>query len=91
MSDPKNNEAVFKVICPCCEATVWVDGKTRAVIKSEKAPRKKNSLDDLLLKEKVKADGMGRKLEATFELQKKKHDEAEEKFKHALSHPEEEK
>jgi len=68
-----------------------VDGKTGAVIKSEKAPKKKNSLDDLLLKEKVKAEGMGRKLEATFELQKKKHDEAEEKFKHALEHPEEEK
>jgi hypothetical protein len=91
MSDDRNEGAVFKIVCPCCEATVWVDGKTGAVIKSEKAPTKKNSLDDLLLKEKVKAEGMGRKLEATFELQKKKHDEAEEKFKHALEHPEEEK
>ena len=91
MSDPKDKEAVFKVVCPCCEAAIWVDGKTGALIKSEKAPKKKSSLDDLLLKEKVKAEGMGRKLEATFELQKRKHDEAEEKFKHALEHPEEEK
>ncbi len=88
MPDPKDKEDVFKVVCPCCEAAIWVDGKTGAVIKSEKAPKKKSSLDDLLLKEKAKAEGMGRKLEATFELTKKKHDEAEARFKHALEHPE---
>jgi len=84
MKEPK--DSVFPVVCPCCEATLWVDGEARGVIRSEKAPRKKSSLDDLLLREKKKAEGMDHKLEATFELQKKKHDEAEEKFKKALDH-----
>ena len=39
--------------------------------------------------EKKRTEGIDHKLEATFELQKKKHDEAEEKFKKALDHPDE--
>ncbi len=84
MTDTKEKGGVFKVLCPCCEATIWVDPATEGVIKSEKAPKKKSSLDDLLLREKKKAEGMEHKLEATFELQKKKHDEAEARFKSAL-------
>jgi hypothetical protein len=84
MTDKK--DSVFPVVCPCCEATLWVDGKARGVIRSEKAARKKSSLDDLLLREKRRTEGIDHKLEATFELQKKKHDEAEEKFKKALDH-----
>ena len=75
---------MFKVLCPCCEATLWVDAATESVIRSERAAKKKSSLDDLLLKEKKKAEGMDHKLEATFELQKKKHDDAEARFKSAL-------
>jgi hypothetical protein len=84
MTDKK--DSVFPVVCPCCEATLWVDGKARGVIRSEKAARKKSSLDDLLLREKRRTEGIDHKLEATFELQKKKHDAAEEKFKKALDH-----
>jgi uncharacterized Zn finger protein (UPF0148 family) len=84
MTDKK--DSVFPVVCPCCEATLWVDGEARGVIRSEKAARKKSSLDDLLLKEKRRTEGIDHKLEATFELQKKKHDAAEEKFKKALDH-----
>jgi hypothetical protein len=84
MTDTQGKGGVFKVLCPCCEATIWVDAATEGVIKSEKAPKKKSSLDDLLLREKKKAEGMDHKLEATFELQKKKHDEAEARFKSAF-------
>jgi hypothetical protein len=84
MTDKK--DSVFPVVCPCCEATLWVDGEARGVIRSEKAARKKSSLDDLLLREKRRTEGIDHKLEATFELQKKKHDAAEEKFKKALDH-----
>jgi hypothetical protein len=84
MADERAKGGVFKVLCPCCEATLWVDAAMEGVIKSEKAAKKKSSLDDLLLKEKKKAEGMDHKLEATFELQKKKHDEAEARFKDAL-------
>jgi hypothetical protein len=82
MTDTK--DSVFPVVCPCCGAKLWVDGEARGVIRSEKAARNKSSLDDLLLREKKRTEGMDHKLEATFELQKKKHDEAEEKFKKAL-------
>ncbi len=84
MTETRKKAGVFKVLCPCCEATIWVDPATEGVIKSEKAPKKKSSLDDLLLREKKKAEGMDHKLEATFELQKKKHDEAEARFKSAF-------
>jgi len=63
-----------------------VDGEAKGVIRSEKAVREKSSLDDLLRREKKRKEGIDHKLEATFELQKKKHDEAEEKFKKALDH-----
>ena len=70
--------------CPCCGTLLWVDGKTRAVLKSEKAKKAKGSLDDLLVKEKARTDQFGRKFEATFELQKEKHAKADELFKQAL-------
>jgi len=82
MTDTK--DSVIPVVCPCCGAKLWLDAETRGILKSEKAARKKSSLDDLLLKEKKRTEGMDHKLEATFELQKKKHAEAEEKFKKVL-------
>jgi hypothetical protein len=61
-----------------------VDGETRTVMKSEKAKKAKGSLDDLLVKEKVRTDQFGRKFDATFELQREKHSKADEIFKKAL-------
>jgi len=48
MADTKDDTHVFSLTCPCCEATLWVDGETRAVLRSEKVKKKKGSLDDLL-------------------------------------------
>ena len=84
MADTKDEPHVYSLTCPCCEATLWVDGETRAVLRSEKAKRKKGSLDDLLVKEHVRRSGFDRKFDATFELQKEKHDKADELFKKAL-------
>lgn len=89
MTETQGKAGVLKVVCPCCEATLWVDAATEGVIKSEKAAKKKRSLDDLLLREKIKAEDMDHKLEATFELQKKKHDEAEARFKNAFDRKDE--
>lgn len=85
MPDKSKKDSVFQVVCPCCEAVVWVDGESRCVIKSEKAAKKKSTLDDLLLKEKKRSEGIDHKLEATFELQKKKLEDAKKKFANALS------
>lgn len=90
MADTPANDGIVAICCPCCEATLWLDKTTGEVIKSEKAPKKKSSLDDLWLKEKKKAEGMDHKLEASFELQKKKHEDAEKKFKDALTRVDEE-
>jgi len=90
MADTPAHDGIVAICCPCCEATLWLDMTTGEVIKSEKAPKKKSSLDDLWLKEKKKAEGMDHKLEASFELQKKKHEDAEKKFKDALTHVDEE-
>ena len=84
MAETNDRPAVYQLTCPCCEATLWVDGETRAVLRSEKAKRKKGSLDDLLVKEQERRSGFDRKFEATFELQKEKHSKADELFKKAL-------
>ena len=84
MAEIKDEARVFSLTCPCCEATLWVDGETRAVLRSEKAKRKKGSLDDLLVKEHKRQSEFDRKFDATFELQKEKHSKADELFKKAL-------
>jgi hypothetical protein len=85
MSDTHDKSRVFQVVCPCCEATLWVDGESRSVLQSEKAKRKKGSLDDLLAKEKKRTEEFGRKFDSTFELQQKKLEKADEKFRAALT------
>jgi len=79
-----DREKTFEVTCPCCQATLWVDPSARSVIKSEKAARKKASLDDLLLKEKKKQEGFESKFEATAEIEKQKRQKAKEKFEKAF-------
>ncbi len=75
---------VFEVACPHCGTVIWVDGEARRVLKSEKGARKKESLDDLLLKEKQKKDGMAAKFEATAALEQEKRLRAREKFDKAF-------
>jgi hypothetical protein len=84
MAEIKEESRVFSVVCPCCEATLWIDGETRAVLRSEKAKKKKGSLDELLVKENKRQSEFDRKFDATFELQKEKHSKADELFKKAL-------
>jgi hypothetical protein len=75
---------VFTIECPCCGAIIWIDQTTRMVIKSEKAGKKKGSLDDLLLKEKKRRDEFSRKFEATAEMEKEKRKKAQQKFEEAF-------
>lgn len=84
MSKDKEKDKVFQVTCPCCRAILWVDAQTQGVIKSEKGAKRKESLDDLLLKEQKKKAEFERKFEATAELQKKKLEKAKEKFEKAF-------
>ena len=90
MAERQAKGGVFKVVCPCCGAALWIDPEAEGIIKSEKAAKAKSSLDDLLLREKKKAEGMDHKLEATFDLQRKKHDEAEARFRSAFGRKDEE-
>lgn len=77
---------VFQVICPCCQSLLWLDPVSREVIQSKKgAAKKKQTLDELLLKEKKRKSGFERKFEATAELEKERKKKAEEGFKKALS------
>ena len=84
MADTKDDSHVFSLVCPCCEATLWIDEGTRAVLRSEKPKKKKGSLDDLLVSENKRQSEFDRKFDATFELQKEKHSKADELFKKAL-------
>jgi len=79
-----DREKTFEVTCPCCQAILWVDALARSVIKSEKAARKKESLDDLLLKEKKKKEAFESKFEATAEIERQKRQKAKEKFEKAF-------
>jgi Zn-finger nucleic acid-binding protein len=84
MAETKDDSHVFSVVCPCCGATLWLDGGTKSVLRSEKAKKAKGSLDDLLVKEHKRQGEFDRKFDATFELQREKHSQADELFKKAL-------
>jgi Zn-finger nucleic acid-binding protein len=84
MADAQDDQHVFSVVCPCCGAILWLDGATRSVLRSEKAKRAKGSLDELLVKEHKRQSEFDRKFDATFELQKEKHNKADELFQKAL-------
>jgi uncharacterized Zn finger protein (UPF0148 family) len=83
-SDEASGRDVFEIVCPHCGTVIWVDGDNRAVLKTERAARKKESLDDLLSREKTKRDGMATKFEATASLEKQKKDKARDAFARAL-------
>jgi hypothetical protein len=83
-------DQVFAVQCPCCHAQIWIDASTREVIKSEKAARKKSSLDDLLIKEEKKRKEADQKFISTAELERKKKQEARDKFARAIQNLENE-
>ncbi len=77
-------DQVFSVQCPCCHARIWIDAVAREVLKSEKAARKKSSLDDLLVIEEKKRQGADQKFLSTAELEQKKKQEAADKFSRAI-------
>ena len=85
MAEIKKASHVFQVECPCCSAKLWIDPVTKKVLESEKAEKKKGSLDDLLLKEKKKREEVDRRFAATAELAKEKQKKAKEKFEKAFT------
>jgi hypothetical protein len=91
MSEEKNKAGLFQIVCPCCQSILWVDGQTNEIVKTEKrAAKKRDSLDDLLSKEKKRRSEFERKYEATAELEKQKLEKAKEKFAKAMSEAEKE-
>jgi Zn-finger nucleic acid-binding protein len=84
MAEKEDEARVYSVVCPCCGATLWIDGGTQSVLRSEKAKKAKGSLDDLVVKEHKRQSEFDRKFDASFELQKEKHSKADELFKKAL-------
>jgi hypothetical protein len=83
----ENDDKVFEIACPHCGTVIWVDGETRGVLKSERGARKKETFDDLLVREKKKIEGMATKFEATASLEKQKKDKAKETFEKAFAGP----
>jgi hypothetical protein len=86
MEKVKGKKQVFQIICPCCRSILWVDPVTQEVIQFErKGAKEKESLEELLQKEKKRKSEFERKFEATAELGKKRKKKAEEGFKKALT------
>jgi Zn-finger nucleic acid-binding protein len=85
MENIKKREKVFEITCPYCGGRLWVDSELQEIIQSEKGAKKKASFDELLLKEKKKAEEIGQKFEATAELRQKKLEKAKAAFEKALS------
>lgn len=90
MKNAKKKGDVFQLHCPCCRTLLWIDPVSQEVIQSEKAAKKKGTLEELLLKEKKKKEGFDRKFQATAELERKKWKKAQEKFKKAFTEYEKE-
>jgi len=86
MKNAKEKKQVFQIVCSCCQSILWIDPISQEVIQFErKGGKKKESLEELLLKEKKRKGEFERKFEATAELGKKKKKKAEEGFKKALT------
>jgi len=85
MDEKKEKPEVFQVTCPCCHSVLWIDPGIREVIRSEKGKRKKESLEELLSREKKRKEEFERKFEATAELEKKKKEKIKDEFEKALS------
>ena len=86
MKKAKGKKQVFQIICPCCQSILWTDPVTQEVIQFErKGAKKKESLEELLQKEKKRKSEFERKFDATAELGKKRKKKAEEGFKKALT------
>jgi adenine-specific DNA methylase len=81
----ESDDKVFEIACPHCGTVIWVDGENRGVLRSERTARKKDSFDDLLVREKKKIEGMATKFEATASLEKQKKDKAQEAFAKAFA------
>lgn len=80
---------IIKIECPVCGSIIWIDTEAGLMIKHEKIERKKApSLEELLEKEKKKAEEFEKKFESVAELQKEKKKEIEEKFKKKLKEAE---
>jgi len=91
MNTQEKKAGLFQLICPCCQSVLWVDAVTQKVIQTEKkGVKKKGSLDELLVKEKKRMQEFERKFEATAELEKKKLEQAKEKFAKAMGEAEKE-
>jgi len=81
----ENPESVICIFCPICRSRVWVDSRTRKVIKTEKSPKIKENLDELLRKEHLKKTRMENKFASTAAVAKEKKKQAEDKFSQAFS------
>jgi hypothetical protein len=80
----KQDKGLFCTPCPCCHTRLWIDPESKTVIKTEKAPKKKSSLEDLLVKEKKKKEEADQRFMSTAELARKKKEEARDKFAQAF-------
>ncbi|MFQ6068911.1 MAG: hypothetical protein ACE5LC_00130 [Candidatus Aminicenantales bacterium] len=76
---------IIQTRCPVCHSLLWVDSSTEEVIKLEKGKKRKDSLENLLLKEKKRREAFEHKFEATAELEKKRLEKTKEEFEKALS------
>lgn len=80
---------IIKIECPVCGSLIWFDTEAGIIVKHEKVERKKaHSLEELLEKEKKKAEEFEKKFESVAELQKEKKKEIEEKFRKKLKETE---
>ena len=80
----KESTKLFKTHCPCCNSVLWIDSRAKEIIKTEKAQKKKGSLDEMLLIEKKKKEDVDRKFKSTAELEKEKRKAAEDMFSKAF-------
>jgi len=84
--EEKKDTKIGEALCPCCGCQLWFDLQRGTIVKFKRSvsPKKKGSLDELILKEKKRKEEFERKFELSVELEKKKREEAHLKFKKAL-------
>ena len=81
--------SLFKIKCPMCKGTLWINPSSGEVVDHKSADHKKIDLNDYLKTQKERGSKLEEQFKKAKEDQKKRKEEMEEKFKRAKEHPEE--
>lgn len=81
--------SLFKIKCPMCKGTIWIDPSSGRLVDHKAADHKKIDLDDYMKSQKNRGSELEDKFKKAKQEQVKRKEQLEKDFKRAKEHPEE--